>query len=143
MSHYGAKNGPIWPIIKLVWDFVQIKIPVKFERNPVKSVACIAFTTMRDARPPARENNTKISRVGDNRFLTGKNSYFTVKIACFLTWIIFIIDNYSCNCKENTANCAFNWNYQLSPNLNFTWTVCSASYIHNSSEKNSRWIYSL
>ena len=50
MGHYGANNEPIWPIIKLVQNFVLINVLVKFERNPVKTVACIAFTTLRNAR---------------------------------------------------------------------------------------------
>ena len=86
MGHYGAKNGPIWPIIKLVEDFVRIKVPVKFERNPVKSVACIAFTTLREARPPARDKNT-LKPLG----LQGENELDQNSIRFLFHWICMLL----------------------------------------------------
>ena len=86
MGHYGANNGPIWPIIKPLEDFVRIKVPVKFERNPVKSVACIAFTTLREARPSARDYNTP-KPLG----LQGKNGLGQNSIRFLFHWICMLL----------------------------------------------------
>lgn len=55
MGHYRANIGPIWPIIEgpipPIIILVRLSpnyVPAKFEKNPGKTVASIAFTMLRD-----------------------------------------------------------------------------------------------
>ena len=45
-----ADYGSIFLKVELVQDIVPINVCIKFENNPYRIVACIAFTTQRDPK---------------------------------------------------------------------------------------------